>query len=58
MVQTKKVQATTDVNNDGVIDEKDTIEVVIDDTTPKVFGWVAGKPVHLQEHPDNKNDNK
>jgi hypothetical protein len=23
-------------------------------STPKVFGWVAGKPAHLQEHPDNQ----
>jgi hypothetical protein len=22
---------------------------------PQVFGWVAGKPAYLQEHPDNKN---
>jgi hypothetical protein len=27
----KVVQATTDVNNDGVVDEKDTIEVVVED---------------------------
>ncbi len=23
-------------------------------STPKVFGWVAGKPAYLQEHPDNQ----
>lgn len=22
--------------------------------TPQVFGWVAGKPAYLQEHPNNK----
>lgn len=52
MARRKTVQATTDVNNDGVVNELDTVEV--EDQEPKVFGWVAGKPVAEQEHPDNK----
>jgi hypothetical protein len=23
-------------------------------SVPKVYGWVAGKPAYLQEHPDNQ----
>jgi hypothetical protein len=38
MATTKKSQATT----------KET------KVEPKVYGWVAGKPAYLQEHPDNK----
>lgn len=22
--------------------------------SPRVYGWVAGLPAHLQEHPDNQ----
>lgn len=25
-----------------------------EEQTPKVYGWVAGKPAYLQEHPDNQ----
>jgi len=52
MARKKTVQATTDVNNDDIVDELDTIEV--ENTEPKVFGWVAGKPVAEQVHPNNK----
>jgi len=52
MARRKTVQSGTDVNNDNIVDEKDTIEVEVQE--PTVFGWVAGKPVAQQEHPDNK----
>lgn len=51
MARRKKVeQATVDVNNDGVVDELDTIEV----EEPNVFGYVVGRRPEDQEHPDNK----
>jgi hypothetical protein len=37
---------------------KKTSEETTSTSAPKVFGWVAGKPAHLQEHPDNKKENK
>lgn len=37
---------------------KKTLKETTSTSTPKVFGWVAGKPAHLQEHPDNKKENK
>lgn len=45
----RKVQVDYDVNNDGVVDEQDTIEV--DAPQPKVFGWVAGRRANQQIHP-------
>jgi hypothetical protein len=37
---------------------KETLEETTSTSTPKVFGWIAGKPAYLQEHPDNKKENK
>lgn len=45
----RTVQANYDVNADGVVDEKDTIEV--DAPEPKIFGWVAGRRANQQIHP-------
>lgn len=25
-----------------------------EEQTPRIYGWVAGKPAYLQEHPDNQ----
>jgi hypothetical protein len=37
---------------------KENSEETTSTSTPKVFGWVAGKLAYLQEHPDNKKENK
>ncbi len=39
-------------------EDQKTPEETTSTSTPKVFGWVAGKPAYLQEHPDNKKENK
>jgi hypothetical protein len=48
MASTKKViQSDTDVNNDGIVDELDTVEI----EEPKVFGYVVGRAPADQEYP-------
>jgi hypothetical protein len=46
----RTVKVDYDINNDGVVDENDTIEVAVSE--PKVFGWVAGRRANQQIHPE------